>query len=427
MEKKSLFFAAVMVLAAVFGSLTGCKPGGDKKSVVELTVVSPFTEDDGNRVNFVNAYTAYEEASGNTVTDVPGYSNEEWKAQILSDFQNGNEPDILFYFTGADADELVKSGKLVPIGDIRRVYPDYASNMKDSMMPVSTYNGRQYAVPVNGYWEGLFVNLAVLEACGVDVPDADYTWEQFLEDCRVIKDRGYVPIAASLADVPHYWFEFCTFNNGTISSHVTIPQNSGDKAGVIWAAGLLDIKELYDSGFFPENTLTATDGETNLLMTENKAAFMIDGSWKVGWFQINAEDINNFTVTYVPAKGERIATDIIGGLSMGYYITKKVWDDPAKREACVNFILAMTTDEVVSSFGSLSVTALKNGTTPIQDADSLETAALEMTKGCTAVVSAAQDALSLTARSSLFGDVAGIVAGSITPEEAIDKCLSIEK
>lgn len=35
------------------------------------------------------------------------------------------------------------------------------------------------------------------------------------------------------------------------------------------------------------------------------------------------EDIDNFTVTFVPGANERKATDIISGLSSGWYITKK--------------------------------------------------------------------------------------------------------
>ena len=409
--------------AMLAGLLAGCAGGTD--GGVEITVVTPFGPEDGNRANFVAVCEAYEAETGNTVNDRSGTSNEEWKAQILSDFETGNEPDIVFFFTGADADGLVKSNKVVPIADIRREYADYASNMKDSMMPVSTVDGRQYAVPVNGYWEGLYVNKAVLADCGVAVPGADYTWEQFLRDCQVIKDKGYTPVACSLNEVPHYWFEFCVFNNGSISTHTTLPQSADDKAGKAWTAGLEDIKTLYESGFFPENTTEITDTESNFLMTGDKAAFMIDGSWKIGWFQSNAANIDNFAVTYVPAKGERRPTDIIGGLSMGYYITKKAWDDPDKRDACVKFVMDMTTDDVVSAFGAMVVTALRNGTTQPENADPLVVSALGMTKGCTGITPVVQDGLNPTARTALFDDVKNIVTGAITPGEAIDSCLSI--
>jgi raffinose/stachyose/melibiose transport system substrate-binding protein len=136
-------------------------------------------------------------------------------------------------------------------------------------------------------------------------------------------------------------------------------------------------------------------------------------------------DLDNFVVSYVPGKGDRRASDIVGGLSMGYYITKKAWDNHAKREACVDFIQAMSTDEVVSSFGALSVTALKNGTTPPTGADPLVMSALGMTKNCTGIVAAAQDLLNTDARGSLFGNVKNIVSGNISSAKAIDECLKM--
>lgn len=417
-------------LVLLLGNLSGCKGASNQESLntpTEITVITPFSDSDGNRKNFVTAYKAYEAATGNTIIDIETAGvNEDWKAKVLSDFETGNEPDVLFYFTGTDADELIKNDKLVSISNIRKEYPDYASNMKESLMPVSTYDGQQYAVSVFGYWEGLFVNKKVLEDCGVAIPGTDYTWEQFLADCRVIRDKGYTPIACSLTDIPHYWFEYVVFNNGNVSSHTRIPASADDEIGKTWVNGLNDIKALYDEGFFPENTNSADDDETILMMIEDKAAFLLEGSWKVGWFQEHTEDIDNFTVTYVPAKGARKSTDAVGGFSMGYCIAKKAWDDPKKREACVEFVNAMTTDEVVSTFGELTVTALKNGVISSGELDSLAISTLAMTKGCTAMVPAAQDLLNPKARDTLFKDISNIVTGKITPEQAIENSLAIK-
>ena len=56
------------------------------------------------------------------------------------------------------------------------------------------------------------------------------------------------------------------------------------RRGEKWIAGLNDMKTLYDMGFFPDNTLTASDPETVQLFADDEAAFLIDGSWKVGHF-----------------------------------------------------------------------------------------------------------------------------------------------
>ncbi|OQA27968.1 MAG: Bacterial extracellular solute-binding protein [Chloroflexi bacterium ADurb.Bin344] len=419
MKKRSIF---IVGLAIIFSLMIASVAFAE-----EITVVTSYGGDDGNRGNYEAAVKMYEEQTGNKVNDESGTSNEEWKAKIMTDFETGAEPDVLFFFNGVDSNPFVKAGKVVSIDEIREVYPDYASNMKDSMLGASPVDGKNYSVPVNGYWEGLFVNKKVLDEAGVAVPGADYTWEQFLNDCEKIKTAGFTCVAVSLQEVPHYWFEYTVFNHGSVANHLDIPKTADDAVAQKWAAGLEDIKVLYEKGYLPANTLTATDAETFQLMADHKAAFAIDGSWKIGWFQSNADDINNFTVTYVPAQGDRAATDIIGGLSMGYYITRKAWNDPEKQKACVDFVGMMTSDDVVSTFGATAVTALKKGTTPPQDADALVTAALAMTKGATGISPAVQDLLTGEARADLFANVKNVVTGKITATDAIASMISFNQ
>lgn len=413
------------------GSTTGgseTPSGGNTESSgnsVDLMVVTSYGGEDANRKNYEEAYRAFETDSGHTVIDVSAESDETWKASVMTSFQTGSEPDVLFYFSGVDANSIVEESKVVSIEEIRQVYPDYAGNMQDERLPTSPYDSEAYAVPVNGYWEGMFVNKNVLEASGVEVPGADYTWEQFIADCQTIKDAGFTPIAASLMHVPHYWFEFTVLNNGTAENHASLPvDTSSDSAGLKWSAAMEDIKELYDLGFFPRNTLTAEDGETGQLMTDDQAAFMIDGSWKIAHFVDNA-DPADFTVTYVPGKGDRVATDAIGGFSMGYYITRQAWDDPDTRQAAVDFVTAMTTDEVVSKFAVTSTTALKGDAIPQEGLNSLQLDAIEMANGMTAVVDAAQDNLTAEARGALFAGVKEVMAGQVTSAELLQRTLGI--
>ena len=51
-------------------------------------------------------------------------------------------------------------------------------------------------------------------------------------------------------------------NNGTLYNQLDIPASASDAAGQKWIAGLNDIKDLYERGYFPVNSLTATDAET---------------------------------------------------------------------------------------------------------------------------------------------------------------------
>ena len=337
----------------------------------EINVTTTFAGEDGNAQNFKKAVTDWEAATGNTVSDTSATSDETFKTRVVTDFETGSEPDVLFFFNGADANSFIEAGKVVSIDTIRAEYPEYADNMNDDLIADSLVDGKKYAVPVNGYWEAMFVNTAVLDAAGVAMPGADYTWDQFLTDCQKIKDAGYTPIAAALGNIPHYWWEYSIFNHTSPATHCAVPASIDDEGGMAWVAGITDIKDLYEKGFFPENTNSATDDETFAMFTDGKAAFLIDGSWKVGGIvgacqsdpedasTLDTEKLDQFDVTYIPGQGDRKATDLIGGLSMGYYITQKAWDDPDKRAAAVSFVEYMTSDEIVPIFAQHTATALK--------------------------------------------------------------------
>ena len=330
---------------------------------------------------------------------------------------------MLFFFTNADAEPFVSAGKVVSVEEIRAEYPDYASNMRDSMLAVAA-DGKQYSIPSYGYWENMFVNKTVLEDCGLEVPGPDYTWDQFLADCEVIKENGYTPIACSLVEVPHYWFEFLVMNNGTVANHLDVPASVEDEAGQKWVAALEDFKALYEAGYFPANTLTASDAETVEMFNQGEAAFLIDGSWKVGYFTENAADLNDFAISYVPGKGDRSASEAIGGISMGYFITRKAWDDPAKREAAVEFVSQLTSDEVLSTFVTTEVTALVNGASPA-GLNPLQQSAADANANITAIAGAVQDSLTAEARGDLFANVQNVVTGKMSAEDAIASALAL--
>lgn len=427
---------AFLLILAMCASLAACNTDGKPEQTeatetpVSLHVVTSYGGDDGNRGHFEAAVASYEAATGVRVIDGSSASNEEWKNTVITDFMTGSEPDVLFYFTNADADPFINAGKVVSIEEIREVYPDYATNMKMSMMAVAS-DGLHYAVPSTGFWEGMFVNKAVLDACGVDVPGPDYTWEQFLSDCETIKKAGYTPIACSLFEIPHYWFEFMVMNNGSIHNQLEVPtldENGNlvnDAVAQKWIAALEDIKMLYEAGYFPENTLTATDSETVAMFGEGEAAFLIDGSWKVGYFSKNYPfQLGDFVVSYVPGKGRRLASETIGGISMGYFITRKAWDDPAKREAAVEFVFHMTSETVLSTFVTTEVTALVNGATPA-GLNTIQQSAADANIHITGVVGAVQDAISSEAKSDLFANIQKVVTGQMTAAEAVESAIRL--
>lgn len=434
---------AVMLSCLTVIMSTGCGENPENvmnadKEKVTLQVVTTFAGSDSNAQGYRQGCQDWENETGNIVFDMSAISDDSFKERIAMDFATGSEPDVLFFFTGADASAFIDAGKVVPLKEIRKEYPEYASNHDDSKLSESLVDGEIYAVPIAGYWEMLYFNEKVLEAAGVDKPGADYTWEAFMADCEKIKNAGYTPIAAALGDIPNYWWEYMIFNHTGPDVHLTVPNSVEDELGQAWVAGMNDIKTLYDLGYFPENTTSAKDEETLSLFKSGKAAFLVDGSWRLNDIiqscqndpenpaTLDEEKLGQFSVTYMPGTEKRKNTDIIGGVSMGYYITRKAWNDPVKREAAVNFVSFMTSDEIVSVFSRYTNNTLL--VMPNQDNiehNSLQKKVLELLEGATSLTPAVQDIFDGECRSTTFAGMPDIVTGRIEAQKAVEMGLKI--
>ncbi len=403
---------------------------------VSLTVTTTFTAEDGNAQNFQEALAAFRQETGIEIKDLSSLSDETFKTRVLQDFETGAEPDVLFFFTGADANNFIRAGKVVDLEEIRSVYPDFASNMQEDLIPRSLTDGKAYAVPLIGYWEALYVNKRILDIAGVDMPGEDYTMEEFAKDCARIKEAGFLPIAGALGDIPHYWWEYAVFNRTGAKDHLLIPEIASDRIGQSWVAALRDLKNLYDEGYFAGNTLNTTDNEAFTNFTAGRAAFLLDGSWKLGTIVsactdpetgiLDTDQLKDYSVTFVPGSSERSASEMIGGVSMGYYISRKAWEDPEKRDAAVAFVSYMTSDATVRTFARYNMTALKGGDSALPEAgNTLEQDAADMVRRAKSFTPAVQDLFQGPGREPIFDGMPQILTGKVTPYEAMKKSLEL--
>ena len=109
---------------------------------------------------------------------------------------------------------------------------------------------------------------------------------------------------------------------------------------------------------------------------------------------------------------------------MGYFITKKAWDDPAKQAAAVAFVEHMTSDEVLSTFVTTEVTALTNGASPA-GLNELQQSAADANANITGVIGAVQDTITSECKTDLFSNVQNVVTGSMSAEDAVSSAIAL--
>ena len=395
--RKWIAVAAALLLAAFAG--TGSAEGG-----VTLRTISCFAGLDGSAEEYVAILQRYESETGNTVIDNSSTTDEAWKTAILKDFAAGNEPDILFFFA-AGADSAPILSRVVSLEEINNAYPDMNLPENDILREP---DGKVYAVPVRGYWEGLYVHTDLFEEYNAPLPK---DWASLLEAIRIFRENGIVPIAVSLSDIPHYLAEMSVLACATREEQQARPKTF-EEVPASWLEAMNVIRELAEAGAFADNAGSTYESVSTDLFLNKKAAMQMDGSWLESAFSYGMMD--TLRVMPMPLRSGDGASDCyLGGVSMGFYLTRRAWES-GRRDAAVALLRELTREESIRELGSSSLSG--------RLLDSAE----DMQAG-RYMVSPLQDAMNNQARETwLLECIPAVAEGRMTPEECWRRVMALD-
>ena len=124
-------------------------------------------------------------------------SNDLFKTKVQADLSAGNPADLILYYTGeAYTKTFEDTGLFVEFSDILKDDPEWAGNFKESPLENVQYQGKQYALPFIGYYEGLFYNKALFDQYGLEEPTS---WDNIMKANEVFSQNDIVTLAMSLS------------------------------------------------------------------------------------------------------------------------------------------------------------------------------------------------------------------------------------
>lgn len=351
-----------------------------------------------------------------TLEDDSQTADQDWKTKIAADFAVGNEPDVIQYFTDANASDVLAADKFVSIDEIKAEYPEYAGDTLDTALKAAANpDGVQRAVPTTGYWEGLFCNKDLFDKYGLELPT---DWDKMTKAIETFKKNDIVPIAVSLNNVPHYWVEFLMLSAAGPDGYAQVPAS----APAEWATGLTMIKTLRDMGAFPADTDTIDNELAGELFKNKEAAMQLDGSWYAG----GIPDQDNTVVCAFPTipGGKAPAGAMVGGISSGFYITKKAWEDPDKKDAAVKFVMAHTNKASVTKYWNGNGQAAC-AVDPLDTMTPLGVSGLNYSSAATSISTPTDSRISQEAYNTLISGIVDVSTGAKSPEDLLNEVLKV--
>jgi raffinose/stachyose/melibiose transport system substrate-binding protein len=238
----------------------------------------------------------------------------------------------------------------------------------------------------------------LFERYGLDLPT---TWEKLEIAVAKFHEEGIVPIAVSLSDRPHYIAEFCILAAGSPSEHLARPKTMSDLPQS-WIKGMELLRTLYTMHAFPANVNATTQAASSELFSTKRAAMQVDGSW----FANGLPPGNMDTTVVIPFPAyapEADPTTSIGGVSMGFYLSRSAWNDPEKRDAAVDLLHFLSTGDNAAALGGFIFTG------------KLLDSSYQMVNNAKFMNAPIQDVMSPEARAAWFGSIPGIAEGTIAP------------
>lgn len=306
---------------------------------IKIRAVTSFTGDDPLKSPWESAIKDFEAKNPNIeiINEATPTQGEALRTKIKTDFASGNEPDVCFFFNGVDTRPLLESGKLYVWDNELKKDTAWSRNFAPSALKAVAYQGKVYALPYLGYYEGLLVNKDLFKKFNIKIP------ANFAELSVAIKEfnkHNIIPIANSFVD-PRYLVEYSILSAGGSKGHSTEYDPS-------WEKGLNIVKDLYAQHAFPKDSMTLTDEQAQQLFKDKKAAMIINGSWVVG----GCPDQINTAVTYFPTVKNPKANpkDIIAGCGSGWYMSKDL--NEQKKGAPLAFIKYLTSPAVIAKFAA---------------------------------------------------------------------------
>jgi raffinose/stachyose/melibiose transport system substrate-binding protein len=345
------------------------------------------------------------------IDEATGAGGDVFKTKINTDFASGNEPDVTYGFNGALGKPIVDTGKVITWEEVLKADPAWAANFKPEFLDMCKYEGKLYALPFLGFFEGMWVNKDLFLDCGLEIPR---TYDDIAAAIPVLRSKNIIPIACAFTDEPHYIIETFILSMGGKEGHA----NPFDPA---WAPALKLIKDLYDRKAFSDDALTIKQGSCFELFADKKAAMLISGSWSRGKFK----DFNNTVVIPLPMVpgGKADPTDIIGGAGTGWYLVGELND--RKNGAGMKFIKYMTRPEIVGKFAAtagVSCIDYEAGVkTPTEQSE------IDLINNANSISGAVGDALGQEVFGAIWHGLSFIVTGAKTPEQVLEEAQKLVK
>ncbi|MBT2689261.1 sugar ABC transporter substrate-binding protein [Bacillus sp. ISL-47] len=315
-------FACFLCLALVMSLIAGCAAPKEKASNSEED--NEKAGDTGETIEFVywaaagGEETAFKELIAKFESENPGIkvkasqvpspSNGDYYPKLQTRIAADDSPDV-FRVQYQKIGEFASQGALLDVTDLFSAEKD---KFNSSLMTAVTFEDKIYGLPHHTDTLGVFYNKTYLDQLGIKAPEKiedAWTWEEFLNIAKRIKDEGLAPHGVAFNWAASSAYRSLPFLHQNGSSLLTEDLKQGNLETPEAIETLTFLKDMYKNYMSEGNSMKGSE-DYNMLFTSGNAGLFVTGNWMIPKFEADMKDFE-WGATYMPMK-ESAASDLGG-------------------------------------------------------------------------------------------------------------------
>ena len=345
------FAATAGAIALMVGSLATAAAAQDAAEPVTITYWENILDDGGVQDAII---ADFQEANPNvTVNRVP-IQYADMQVTLPTAMGSGTGPDVVYFDVDpASLGTFIKADKVL---SLEQAYEDYG--WADRVFPWAqrrtTYFDERYAVGHELETLGLIYNKKIFDELGLEVPQ---TLDELEAAMATLKEDGrYVPMMLA-AGPGGPWNAFHMMNAIAYATipmddiYAATPQGTGtyDQA---WVDAFTRFDDWNKAGYFPEQA-GAIDWDNHWAMfCAGEVAMLTQGTWLFNPISEceteNPEGLDFEVAPWPVPEGDPFQAYV--GLGSGWYVSSAVAEDPARQKAALDFVDALISDEAATAW-----------------------------------------------------------------------------
>ena len=283
---RSLLAIAVVAIAALAAGCGGSDDsssdaGSGKGPVAEPKepVTISFASWVGGTRGMKVLYKKFQKEHPNIKVEFQEIPSEEARRKLTTQIAGGNAPDSAYLDAGTVTSFAARNALVDLDNYVERTKTVNPDDFVDAFRQTATYQGKLYALPLDGESTGLFYRTDLFDAAGIAEPPK--TWEEFEAAAEKLtqpdkKQYGFA-LFAPAPESAYYWYPWLWQAGGDLLSddeqEIAFDSDAGRTAADFYV-GL--------TKYAPKDFLNSNSYDGRIAFSEGKVGMYVAGGWLAG-------------------------------------------------------------------------------------------------------------------------------------------------